>query len=80
MAVVAVKTAEVVLQIARAVAHRVRVFAQYVRLADAVFLEIGVDLLDRGVHPAVQVEIGLVDLLALGREGRALVVGQAGGS
>ena len=75
----ALEAAEVVLRVPGAVAHGVGVFAQDVGLAHLVFLEIAVDLLDGGIHAAVQVQVVLVDVLALRREGGPLVVGQPGG-
>ena len=79
VAIMALEAAEVVLQISGAVAHGVGILAQHIGLADLAVLKVLVDLLDGRIHAAVGIQIVAVDLLALGREGGALIVGQAGG-
>ena len=78
VAVVTLEALEIVLQIPGAVAHGMRILAQHVGLVHPMLVEVAVDLLDRGIHAAVQVQVVVVDLLAGGREGSSLVMGQAG--
>ena len=64
---------EIRLQVSGAVAH-----GKDVRLADGVLLEIFANFLNGRVHAAVRIQIGPVDFHPRRREGRALVMRQAG--
>ena len=69
---------EVILQVSGAVAHGVAVFTQDHGLI-GVALQIGIHLLQRGVHAAEQVDVGVVVLALAALVVGTLVVGQAGG-
>ena len=73
------KASEVVLQIPGTIAHGMGVLAEDIGLPHLVLFKVGIDFLDGRVHAAVEIQVILVDVLPLRREGCPLIVGEPGG-
>ena len=74
----ALHQAEIILQVSRPVAHGMAILAHDIGLAHRMLAEIAIDFLQRWIHAAVQIQIAAVDIAPFRREGRALIVRQAG--
>ena len=77
-ALLALHQAEIILQVSRPVAHGMTILAHDIGLAHRMLAEIAFNFLQGWIHAAVQIQIAAVDIAPLRREGRALIVCQAG--